>query len=132
MRRLAPVTVIIIVCMAAALPAVAGEATPEVALLGSSPDVYEGADLGDAGLFMRPNHAAARFEIADVEPGLVLLYRQHQPREPATGAHTGNVESEGESLADMLTVGLVVSVVAMVWVGWSRGPEKNKKEEVLG
>lgn len=45
-------------------------------------------------------------------------------------SRAATVDGEGESLADVLTVGVVVSVMAMVWVGWSRGPEKKK--EILG
>jgi hypothetical protein len=131
MRRLAPVTLMIVVWLVAALPALAGGAIPDVALLVGPPDVIEGVYLGDAGFFQGPHHPGAHHEITDIEPGLVPLYRQHPPREPATEAHSGIGESEGESLADMLTVALVVSVTAMVWVGWSRGPEKRKKE-VLG
>jgi hypothetical protein len=131
MRRLAPVTLMIVVLMGAAIPALAGGAVWEVAFLVGPPDVYESVYLEDAGLFLGPNHAAAHFEMADVEPGLAHLNRLHPPREPAAEAHTGNADKQGESLADMLTVGLVVSVTAMVWVGWRRGPEKEKKE-VLG
>lgn len=189
---------------------------PEEAFLVGLVEVYEGPYEDDAGFSMGPNHAIARLEIPDVDPGsyqilhcndpctdtlgdiaggwdlrvlsgsggrpadviaaevreaaeeLPLIYRQH-PRttvadelvaEPVTPTEMGSetdpvrieaidgrpvsssgetrpaavtplpVGDEGESLAEVLTVGLVVSVVAMVWVGWSRGPEKKK--EVLG
>lgn len=51
------------------------------------------------------------------------------------GSSSGEVrpitaDSEGESLADVLTIGVVASVLAMVWVGWNRGPEKKDKEVV--
>jgi hypothetical protein len=263
MRRLAPITLMIVVWMGAALPALAGGAVwefeqyqrpgeevlastavswdhtslgtpeqgpyfvylapmdveftwpglPEEAVLVGLVEVYEGPYQDRAGYLMGPNHAVARFEIPDIEPGsyqilqcndpctstlgdivggwdlrilsgpdgrpedeiaaevreaakeLPLLYREDpatrvakkQPVvEPVTpvyvtsgtnpipieaidtarespfgeGATTAVEGGESESLADVLTVALAVSVVAMVWVGWNRGPEKKKKEVV--
>ena len=229
MRRLAPVTLMIVLWMGAALPTVAGGAVwefekyqspgeevvattavawdhsprgtpeqgpyfvylapmeveftwpdlPEEALLVGLVEVYEGPYQDRAGYSMGPNHAIARFEIPDIEPGsyqilqcndpctstlgdivggrdlrvlpgsdgrpaaviasevteasegLPLLFRQDPHKTIAAESQASNVGSADESLADALTVGLVVSVIAMVWVGWSRGPEKKKKE-VLG
>ena len=257
MRRLAPVTLMVVVWMGAALPAVAGGAvwefeqyqrpgeevvattavawdhssleTPEQgpyfvyltpmevevawpdlpaeAILVGLVEVHEGPYQDRAGDSMGPNHAIARFEIPDIDPGsyqilqcndpctstfgdiaggwdlrvvpgsegrpadviaaevieaskgLPLLFQQDPPTtvfaeiaaEPVTQTAMGlepdrvrievidapgnsspgetgtaSVVDEGDSLADMLTVGLVVSVISMVWVGWSRGPEKKR------
>ena len=260
MRRLAPITLMIVAWMGAALPAAAGGAVweferyqrpgeevlattavawdhsslgtpeqgpyfvylapmdveptwpglPEEALLVGLVEVYEGPYQDRAGYSMGPNHAVARFEIPDIEPGsyqilhcndpctdtlgdiaggwdlrvlsgsdgrpadeiaaevreaateLSLLFRLDRPTtvadelapvavdhtEMGPGSDPVRIEaidhgfvspgeaqpasdSEDESLADVLTVGAVVSVVAMVWVGWSRGSMKAKKE-VLG
>jgi hypothetical protein len=261
MRRLAPITLMIVVWMGSALPAMAGGAVweferyqrpgeevlattavawdhsslgtpeqgpyfvylapmdveftwpglPEDALLVGLVEVYEGPYRNRAGDSMGPNHAVARFEIPDIDPGsyqilhcndpctetlgdiaggwdlrvlpgsdgrpadviaaevreaareLPLLVRLDPPTtvaeelapeavNPTAGdsatdpvrieaidrgfvasgeARPVAADSEGESLADVLSVGAVVSVVAMVWVGWSRGSMKAKKE-VLG
>jgi len=263
MRRLFPFTLLIVVGMGAALPALAGGAVwefeqyqrpgeevvaitsvvwddtslgtpeqgpyyvylapmdvdftwpglPEEAVLVGLVEVYEGPYQDRAGYLMGPNHAVARFEIPDIEPGsyqilhcndpctdtlgdiiggwdlrilsgsdgrpedvvaaevrdlareMPLLYREDPPTrvakkqpvvEPVTPVYvpsetdpmrveaidavrdsssgeapTTSVVDESQSLADVLTVALAVSVVAMVWVGWNRAPEKAKKE-VLG